>query len=53
MKALNLNWEKFLDENIKIETIVNPLKEDHKLYRDVYRKYRYLYDLLLNYWKEF
>ncbi|MDI3472421.1 MAG: gluconokinase [Thermotogaceae bacterium] len=53
MKALNLGWKRFLDENIKVETVVNPSKEDFELYEDVYKRYRYLYDLLLNYWKEF
>ena len=53
LKALKMDWKGFLKGYIKINSVVEPINQDFEVYQTIYKKYRYLYDLLLKYWDKF
>lgn len=53
MKAVDKDWEGFLDKYVKVDREIEPRQDTSRKYEKIYEKYRYLYQLLLGYWDKF
>jgi sugar (pentulose or hexulose) kinase len=46
-----MDWRSFLKENVRTEKVFHFNPETHEKYSQIYERYKYLYNILADYWE--